>query len=401
MRRWLTAWLVSTMLGEPCEWADGSMEIGPLSVLERERYSERIAMNSVERVHAALRRAEPDRVPVLEILIDTKVAQAAAPGCRDMADCMDRLDMDCVGCGSQFLKVEAPRDGMYVDEWGVTYKANTEAVDHPIHGPIRTLADAKSYCPPDPDSPYRLGLLPKLVERYQGRRAILFHHRAAFMWTAYLMGIDTLLMNFLVEPELVEIVMDKVLECDMRIARRAIRAGAEVVVLGDDYASNHGPMMSPAVFHHFILPRLTRMIDLIHEEGALCIKHSDGNLDSLLEMIVSAGPDGLNPIEPVAGMKLDKVKALAGDRICLVGNIDCAHLLPHGSAEEVRLAVRQAIADAGRGGGFILSSSNSIHSSCKPENLVAMVKACHEFGIYARDGAMPRKPHLSSATHSS
>ena len=70
------------------------------------------------------------------------------------------------------------------------------------------------------------------------------------------MGIDNILMNFLAEPELVEIVMDKVLACNLEIVRRAIRAGAEVIILGDDYASNHGPMMSPAVFRHFILPRL-------------------------------------------------------------------------------------------------------------------------------------------------
>jgi uroporphyrinogen decarboxylase len=50
----------------------------------------------------------------------------------------------------------------------------------------------------------------------------------------------------------------------------------------------------------------------------------------------------------------------------------------------VREAVRQAIADAASGGGYILMSSNSIHSSCKPENFVAMIRACHEFGKYPR-----------------
>jgi uroporphyrinogen decarboxylase len=168
----------------------------------------------------------------------------------------------------------------------------------------------------------------------------------------------------------------------MRVVRRAIRAGAEVIILGDDYAGNHGPMMSPAVFRTFLLPRLRKMIDMIHEEGAFCIKHSDGNLYSLLDMIISAGPDGLNPIEPVAGMELRRVKQLVGDRVCLVGNIDCAHLLPHGTVEQVREAVRTAIADAAAGGGYMLSSSNSIHSSCNAANFVAMVRAAHEFGRY-------------------
>lgn len=339
-------------------------------------------MNSVERVHTALRRGQPDRVPVLEFVVDEKVARAALPGCRDAADCMDRLEMDAVGCGASFAPVEQCADGTYVDEWGVTYKPGPEVVAHPIRGPIRTLADAQAYTPPDPAAAHRLGKLPDLVARYKHRRAICFHHRAAFMWSAYLMGIDNLLASFLAEPELAETVMDKVLACNLEIVRRAIRAGAEVIILGDDYASNHGPMMSPAVFRHFLLPRLKQMIDLIHEEGALCVKHSDGNLYSLLELIASAGPDGLNPVEPVAGMELKRTKQMVGDRMCLVGNIDCGRLLPYGTEEEVREAVRQAIADAAPGGGFILSSSNSIHSSCNPQNFVAMVRACHEFGAY-------------------
>ena len=339
-------------------------------------------MNSVDRVHTALKLGQPDRVPVLEFVVDEKVARAAMPGCRDVADCMDRLDMDGVGCGAYFAKVSANPDGSYTDEWGVTYLPSPEAVAHPLRGPIATLEDALTYMPPDPDAPQRLGKLPDLVARYKGKRAICFHHRAAFMWSAYLMGLDNMLMNLLAEPELVEVVMEKVLRCNMRIVQRAIRAGAEVIVLGDDYAGNTGPMMSPELFRQFILPPLKKMIAMIHDEGALCVKHSDGDLYPLLDMIISAGPDGINPIEPVAGMELRKVKQLVGDKVCLTGNIDCAHLLPHGTPEVVREAVRQAIADAASGGGFILMSSNSIHSSVNPQNFVAMVRACHEFGRY-------------------
>jgi uroporphyrinogen decarboxylase len=82
-------------------------------------------------------------------------------------------------------------------------------------------------------------------------------------------------------------------------------------------------------------------------------------------------------------MELGRVKQMIGDRICLVGNIDCAHLLPHGTVEEVREAVRTAIADAAAGGGYMLSSSNSIHSTCNAANFVAMIRAAHEFGTYA------------------
>ena len=340
-------------------------------------------ITSTERVHIALRGGQPDRVPVLEFLIDERVACAACPDCSDVPDCMDRLGLDAVACGARFETVTGHSDGLYVDEWGVTYKQGPEAVAHPLIGPIASPADARAYRPPDPEAPHRLGTLPDLVRRYKGKRAICFHHRAAFMWSAYLTGIDRLLIDMLGDPELVHTVMDKVLEANMGVVRRAIRAGAEIIVLGDDYAHNHGPLMSPDLFREFVLPRLSRMIAMIHEEGALCIKHSDGNLYSLLDMIVSADPDGLNPIEPVAGMDLKTVKALVGEKLCLVGNIDCAHLLPQGTPEDVRETVRQAISDGGPGGAFILASSNSIHSSCKAENLIAMIQACREFGVYA------------------
>lgn len=337
-------------------------------------------MTSRERVLAALRRQPVDRVPVVEFLIDPRVAAVAVPGCLDPADCMDQLGMDAVACGARFQPIEVRGPEHWVDEWGVLYQRGPEVLDHPIKGPIATWDDLRRYTPPDPQAGHRLGALPDLVRRYKGRRAILFHQRAAFMWAAYLHGIDALLMDLLAEPRFAEALMDMVLEVNLALARRAVRAGAEVIVLGDDYASNQGPMMSPAVFEALIQPRLQKMVTVIHEEGALAVKHSDGNLYPILESIARSGADGLNPIEPIAGMDLKTTKARVGDRMALIGNVDCGHLLPFGTAEQVRAAVRQCLADAAPGGGYLLSSSNSIHSSCRPENLVAMVRAAQEFG---------------------
>jgi uroporphyrinogen decarboxylase len=342
-----------------------------------------MTMNSVERVHTALRGGQPDRVPVIEFVIDPNVASAAVPGCIDTSDCKDRLGMDSVGCGAVFAVVDDCGDGTYTDEWGVTYRRNPEVVAHPVKGPIASMADLRRYSPPDPEAPHRLGELEDVVRRYKGRRAITFHQRAAFMWSAYLNGLGELLANFLLERAFATALLDMVLEVHLVIARRAIRAGAEVIVLGDDYAHNFGPMMSPALFDHFILPRLTRMIDLIHEEGALAIKHSDGNMYPLLESIVASGADALNPIEPVAGMDLATTKRLLRGRMAMVGNVDCGKLLSHGTPQQVRETVRRCILDGAPGGGYLLSSSNSIHSSVNPRNLVAMVEAAVEFGTYS------------------
>ena len=253
-------------------------------------------------------------------------------------------------------------------------------VAHPLRGPIAGREDLARWTPPDPEAPHRLEGLRENVARYKGRRAVLFHHRAAFMWSAYLVGLDHLLELFYEDPDFVHDLFERVVTTNERIIRNAVRAGAEVVCLGDDYAHNGGPLFSPAMFRRFVLPYLQRVVDAIHDEGALAVKHSDGNIWPILEDIVATGADGLNPLEPTAGMDLAEVKADYGDRICLIGNIDCGELLSRGTPAQVEDAVREAIRVGAPGGRFILSSSNSIHASVNPTNFRTMIEAGRRYG---------------------
>ena len=309
-------------------------------------------MNSAERVFAALDRQEPDRVPIVEFLVDERIRRALFPSAVEVGAFSEAIGLDAVSCGLEFRR-HSEEAGSWYDEWGVYYRESPEALAHPVKGPIASEADLKEYRPPDPEAPWRLGSLPDLVQRYKGRKAIILHHRAAFMWAAYLTGLDNLLLAFALRPEFAHALMDVVLEANIAMVRRAIRAGVEIVMLGDDYAHNGGPMMSPAHFGEFIFPRLRKMIDVIHDEGGLCIKHSDGNLWPILDMIVDAGPDAINPLEPAAGMDMGEVKERYGERVCLAGNIDCGELLSHRRVDDVEEAVRQCIAAGAPGGGFI------------------------------------------------
>lgn len=338
-------------------------------------------MTSPERVRAAFEGFMPDRVPVVEFVVDPKVAFALAPEAKDVMEVTDMLGLDSIGSSAVFLKVNEVGDE-YIDEWGVNYRVGPQVVSHPLTGPIRGKDDLLAWHPPDPNAPFRLEKLHKAVARYKGKRAIFFHHRAAFMWSAYLVGIDRLLELFYEDPDFIHDLFTRVVTINEQIIRNAVRAGAEVICLGDDYAGNNGPLFSPQMFREMVLPYLQRVIDAIHEEGAFAVKHSDGNIWPLLEDIVNTGADGLNPMEPVAGMDLGEVKSAYGNRICLIGNIDCGELLSYGSVEDVEAAVRDAIAAAAHGGRYMLSSSNSIHASVNPENFKAMINAGMRYGVY-------------------
>lgn len=99
--------------------------------------------------------------------------------------------------------------------------------------------------------------------------------------------------------------------------------------------------MSPEMFRTFIFPQLKKAVDAIHTAGAKCIKHCDGNTWPILQDMIDAGVDCINPLEPVAGMKIAEVKRKFGNKVCIMGNIDCAELLCHGSVQEVDDAVKQ------------------------------------------------------------
>ena len=97
----------------------------------------------------------------------------------------------------------------------------------------------------------------------------------------------------------------------------------------------------------------------------------------------------MRQMTPFAGIRMAyeyrdiaEAKAKLGDRLCLVGNIDCVEVLVSAGRDEVVSTVRETLRIAAPGGGYILVSSNSIHPSVKPENFIAMVKAAKDFGEY-------------------
>ena len=200
-----------------------------------------------------------------------------------------------------------------------------------------------------------------------------------------------LFMDYVMNPELVKRLSEIIMKYKKRILEMAAEEGADVLLTGDDYAHRKGTMMSPAHFEEFVLPYLQAAVDVAKAKKVPFIKHTDGNLWKIMDMIVDTGLDGLDPLEPIADMDIGKAKEMYGERIALAGNIDCGELLSHGTTEEVAEAVKETIAKAAPGGGYILASSNSIHPAVKPENYRAMVEAARKYGRYPLDEKMVKE----------
>ena len=189
-------------------------------------------------------------------------------------------------------------------------------------------------------------------------------------------------MAVALEPELVGAIVAMSVEVNLELAKEVAARGADFVWTGDDYACNTGPLMSPAHFREIFHPGLCRVMGGFKELGLPVIKHTDGNLWPIMDMIIDSGIDCLDPIDPQAGMDLAEVKAKYGRVVALKGNVDCAQTMTFGSPEDVASETRSCLRAGAPGGGFILSSSNSIHSAVKPGNYLAMLQTLREYGRY-------------------
>ena len=361
-------------------------------------------MNGYERSMAALRREEPDRVPVWELLINEPTLSAW--GATSLEEFVEQEDLDAITIFEDMplrdMEAEEEkaltwrgrtldtRTGQKViDEWQTVWGIGDFGIPYPVTGPIGSEEDLKSYEVPDPEADYRLDSLRSAVERFRGSKAVIFLTHDGFEFPHYLRGgMDRLLMDYIENPGLAHSLSEMTVDYKIRLMRRAIEAGADAIVSGDDYCARSGPIMSPQFFREFIFPYLKRSIDAAHEMGVPYIKHTDGNIWPLLDLLLEAGIDAIDPMETVAGMDIGEVKRRYGDRVAVIGNVDCTQLLPNATEEEVVEAVKETIAKGSPGGGHILASSNSIHPAVKPANYKAMVEACRRFGTYPLDAKM-------------
>ena len=98
---------------------------------------------------------------------------------------------------------------------------------------------------------------------------------------------------------------------------------------------------------------------------------------------MEAGIDGLNPIDPSAGMDIGLIKQKYGEKLILVGNVDGSRILPFGTPDEVREEVASVISKASPGGGHLIQCGcGELMPDVPLENALAYFDAVREFGKY-------------------
>jgi uroporphyrinogen decarboxylase len=324
-----------------------------------------------ERVLAALRHQVPDRVPRFEIWIDALLEEL---GQDDPVGAYVNLGQDCVMMPTiNPPESNAWRDG--VDEWGRVWR-NGMFTD----GVVDTAADLKKYSPPldyveqfyDSD---RIGA----VRAAHPDHCLIFGTHIGPFTAAYMaMGFERFFVRLVDNPAFVRQLLEARTEWCIAMYQNAVSLGAEVVILGDDAASQSGPMISPSMWRKMILPYHRQIVDAL---DVPVIWHSDGDTELLLPMAIEAGFVGVHGVDAVAGMDLGKIKQEYGQDLVLIGNVD-VRVLFGADLEAVRAEADRCIAQGAPGGGYMLASCNSICEGMNPAAVAEMFRYQEEVGVY-------------------
>ncbi|MCS7237136.1 MAG: hypothetical protein NZ899_02555 [Thermoguttaceae bacterium] len=334
-----------------------------------------------ERVLAAIAHQKPDRVP--------RDFWAEPPTWNRLLSHVGHRDKDRLlnelGIDIRHLEIPSPPEkclggGLYQNFWGERYYYRATP-----WGPMRddtkgalaaatSLSELESFPWPTPDL-FDYSVLPEQCARYQ-EYALLYGFADVWQRPGLVRGWEEMFVDMVERPEWVHFLCRKFTDFykeDYTRAAEVTKGRIDIYLLISDLGSQTGPLISLAMFRHFVAPYLREMIQLIHSLGGKVLFHSCGSVAPFIPDLIDLGVDILDPIQPTGpSMAPEVLQAKFGGRICFHGGIDMQRLLPFGSPAEVRAEVRRYCEVLGSNGGYILAPAHLFQPDVPPENILAM-----------------------------
>jgi uroporphyrinogen decarboxylase len=276
----------------------------------------------------------------------------------------------------------------YVDEWGVRYRAARsgneilyfDAVESPLAA-AASCGEIERYRWPDPRDPGRTrGLREKAIAMRDGTECAIVGHMgdtSIFQACTSLRGMERFLLDLAADAKMAQALMEMVLEVQLVKMERYLDEVGEyidVVCIGDDFAGQQAPLISPALFRAMIKPYLKRYCELIKRKTSAPLHlHSCGAVRDLLSDLIDIGVDIINPVQvSAAGMDPAVLKKKFGKSLSFWGGIDTQRILPYGTPEDVRNEVTRISRILGKGGGYVLNPVHNVQPDVPPQNILAM-----------------------------
>ena len=353
-------------------------------------------MTPRQRVLAALARQPIDRVPRLlyeeAIGYTPPVQQMLREKCGDV-DPRDYFAMDITRVvenpsilpASRFApwhgaNAELALASGQVDQWGVWWRQGSLHHFAHIESPLRSavaVAQYEQYPWPDVDQPYRFAGVRERVEALHAQGfAVAAFAGSIFEQAWFLRSMPQLMVDMYETPEMAHDLLQRTAAYQRYAATQFARAGVDIVITGDDVASQTSLMMRMEMWRKYLQPLQKATAQAVKEAHAGCyvFYHCDGNVEPLIPDLIASGVEILNPIQPEC-MDPAAIKRRYGDRLSFWGTVSVQKTMPFGTPEQVAAEVRERIREVGRGGGLILAPAHVLGPEVPWENIVAFFAA--------------------------
>ena len=264
--------------------------------------------------------------------------------------------------------------------WGITFReyeypygTYVEILDSPLKNE-ENMDVIMNYPSPDLDL-FDYDVLRKIMPKFDGFYRLL-NMNGCFDFARFMRGPEQFFVDMALNPEIAEILMDKVNDFAIAYLDRCMETAGEFfdgVYCGDDFGTQRGLSMSPAMWRDMIKPRYKKLVDKVHSYGLTYCHHSCGGVRPIIPDMIEIGFDILNPIQPLAlGMEPAELSKEYADQLVFYGAIDEQETLPHGSVDNVRAEVIERSKTLGRLGSYIVAPSHGFQPDTPIENILAV-----------------------------
>jgi uroporphyrinogen decarboxylase len=382
---------------------------------------------SFERVKLALEHKEPDRIPfdiggtaVTGINIRTLKRLKKYLGLSEKAELWDRItqlaktdnelidklkiDVKNVGPNALFkpgLSKDLGLEGNHyrvIDEFGIGWQMPVrhghfyDLYLYPLKD-AETVEDIKNYSWPDPLGIARYTNLRNKADQvvYQEKKAYVLGRMSAGMWenATWMTGHEKFFSDMLLNPKVVQAIMDKFLEIKMKYWEKALETVGENVLIistADDLGAQESLLVSLELYKKLVWPYHKKLFSFIKEKAKSRVYiffHCDGAIKEAIPLLIEAGVDILNPVQvSCRGMETKTLKKEFGDDLTFWGGSCDNNILTFGTPEEVREETKKRIYDLADGGGFIFAPIHIIQSVVPVENIISWWETLQELGKY-------------------
>lgn len=332
-------------------------------------------MNSRERVVCAIEGTAPDRIPVTHATLPGAVARyGEALGALYRLYPADAISVGGATSGEYGSQLGVPSR----DTWGSLWVRYTsehkgQVVGHPL-ADWDALADFE---PPDTATDEIVRDIEARLAAQAGRYT---YADGDTLWQRmfYLHGYQATLEDLLLCSERCADLRDMIVDVMVRRVERLCRLPAlDGIHFRDDWGTQQGLMIRPALWRSFFGPSYARIFGLARDAGKHVWFHSDGAIEAIIPDLVEMGVQVLNPQVNVVGRQ--QLVELCNGKVCIEADIDRQWVLPYGTPEDVRAAVRDDVAAfGGLEGGYIGRGEAS--SDVPLENMEAMLDEFSHYG---------------------